>query len=133
MSNDDLDATLRAIGRGLLQMLTRPDNVAIVRMVIGVSGKFPAIGRAFHEAGPQFGQERLAAYLDLQVAAGRVKITDTKLAASNFLQLSHSEIVKAQLFCVIEQISEAEIERSIENAVDIFMRIYGVDQQNQRA
>ena len=106
----DVEATLRSIGRGLLEILTRPDNVAILRMVIGAVGKFPAIGRAFYEAGPQYGREKLSAYLDAQVAAGLLHIDDTSIAASNFLHLSHSEILKVQMFGVVDSVSAEEIE-----------------------
>ncbi len=122
----DIETTLRNIGTALLEMLTRPDNVAILRMVIGVAGKFPAIGRAFYEAGPQFGRERLAAYLDKQVGAGLLRIDDTSLAASNFLNLAHSEIVKAQMFGVVDIVSREQIQKSIDNAIAVFMRVYGV-------
>jgi AcrR family transcriptional regulator len=124
-SEDDLEITLRKVAHGLCGMLTRPDSIAIVRMVIGVSGKFPAIGRAFYEAGPQYGREQLAAYLDRHVAAGRLRIDDTQQAASNLLHLAHSDFVKAQLFGMIDHVTEAEITRSVENAVQVFMRAYG--------
>ena len=97
-----------------------------VRMVIGVSGKFPAIGRAFYEAGPQYGREQLAAYLDRHVQAGRLKIDDTQQAASNFLHLAHSDFVKALLFGMIDTVSPEEIERAVENALGVFMRAYGI-------
>src|SRR6201995_2347549 len=124
-SEEDVETTLRKMSRDLCCSLTRPDSIAIVRMVIGVSGKFPAIGRAFYEAGPQYGREQLSAYLDRQVAAGRLKIGDTTQAAANLLHLAHSDFIKAQLFGVIDHVSDEEIDRSVENAVSIFMRIYG--------
>jgi AcrR family transcriptional regulator len=120
----DIVTTLRGVGRRMVEMLTQPDNVAILRMVIGVVGKFPEIGRAFYEAGPKFGLEKLTLYLDQQVAAGLLNIQDTATAASNFMNLSHSEIVKSQMFGMVESVSSEEIGKSIENAIDIFMRAY---------
>ncbi len=127
--DSDVAANLRRVGLSLCDMLARPDSVAIARMVIGVAGKFPRIGRAFYEAGPQFGKERLAAYLVGQVAAGKLRLDDPQQAASNFLQLAHSEIIKARLFGMNAEISAADIERSVENAVDVFMRAYGAARQ----
>ena len=121
-----VETTLRTLGRGLLEMLTRPDNVALLRMVIGVAGKLPAIGRAFYEAGPQYGRERLAAYLERQATAGRLQIDDASVAAANFMHLAHSEIAKAQMFGVVESVSPEQIEKSVDNAVAVFMRAYGV-------
>lgn len=121
----DIVTTLRGVARRMVEILTQPDNVAILRMVVGVVGKFPEIGRAFYEAGPKFGRERLTLYLDQQVAGGLLSIEDTSTAASNFMNLSHSEIVKAQMFGMVEFVSAEEIQRSIDNAIDIFMRVYG--------
>ena len=49
---------------------------------------------------------------------------DTSQAAANLLHLAHSDFIKAQLFGVIDHVSDEEIDRSVENAVGIFMRMY---------
>ena len=48
--------------------MTAPEHVAMVRMVIGAADKFPALARAFYEAGPAHGAALLAAYLEAQSA-----------------------------------------------------------------
>ena len=60
---DDVDvrATLLALGVRLMELMTRPESIAQLRTVVAVAAKFPAIGRAYYEAGPLFGRRRLAA------------------------------------------------------------------------
>ena len=91
----DTRAVLRRLGRSFLAMLVRPEHVSSVRMVIGVAEKLPRIGQVFYDAGPRQGARRLAAYLDRQVAAGRLVIPDTawRQAVSRPLQWAGDEAV----------------------------------------
>ena len=99
---DDPDprAVLRRLGRSFLAMLIRPEHIASVRMVIGAADKLPRLGQAFYEAGPRQGVTRLAAYLDRQVAAGRLIIPDTEVAAQQFLDLCSGLVMKRMMFAV---------------------------------
>ena len=49
----DPGGQLRAFGRRLIEMMTRPETIAHVRVVIAATAKFPRLGRAFYEAGPR--------------------------------------------------------------------------------
>lgn len=66
-------------------------------------------------------------YLDTQVAAGRLKISDTHMAASHFLDLCVSGCLRRLLFAVGEAPAQAEIERNVDNAVRVFFAAYGPD------
>lgn len=120
----DVRATLTRVARSLLAMMSRPDHVAQVRMVMGVAPKFPQIGRAFYEAGPKYGHARLVAYFERQTAAGRLAITDTGQAAIDFTQLCVSDVYKQLMFCITETIEPAKIDATAEHAVDAFLKIY---------
>ena len=74
------------LGVRLLDLVLRPSSIAHFRTVLGVASKFPAIGRAFYEAGPEFGRKRLAAHLDAQVEAGVLDTDDTEAAAVHFIE-----------------------------------------------
>src|SRR3954464_12541030 len=86
----DPRSVLRRLGLSFLQVMVRPEHIASVRMVIGAAEKFPRFGRSFYEAGPLEGARRLKTYLDAQVAIGRLRISDTHLAANQFLDLCQS-------------------------------------------
>lgn len=117
-------ATLLEVGRTMVAMLIRPDHLAQVRTVMAVAPKFPAVGRAFYEAGPLYGTERLASLLDRLVAEGAYRIPDTRLAAVQFLQLCQVDLFRRAMFCVGEAPTEAELEAGVTAAVDVFERAY---------
>jgi len=105
--------------------MLRPGAMAHLRTVIAASAKFPALGRAFYEAGPQYGIGRLAQYLARQVEAGELKIADTQRAAFHFIELCQSKHMKQMLFGIVERPDPAELKESIAAALDVFMAAYG--------
>jgi len=120
----DVRAVLRSFGLRLAGLLTRPESIAQIRTVIGIAARLPEIGQAFFEAGPRHGTGRLAAYLDRQVAYGRLSIRDTRRAATQFGELSQGWLVKRLLFRESDTISDAEIVESVERACDMFLAAY---------
>ncbi|MGI3902026.1 MAG: TetR/AcrR family transcriptional regulator [Janthinobacterium lividum] len=123
----DLQANLNAFGTRFLRLLLRPDSLAHLRTVMAVAPKFPEIGRAYYEAGPETGRRRLARYLDRHVAAGRLAIPDTLLAAQQFGELCKSGMLLEVLLSVGSPPSPADIERHVGAAVDLFLRAYAPD------
>jgi AcrR family transcriptional regulator len=122
---NDVPAALGRVARSLLRIMIRPEHIAQVRMVMGVAPKFPQIGRAFYDAGPNYGQSRLIAYFDRQVAEGRLVIADTRRAATDFIQLAVGDFHKRLMFGIDETIDPNEIDASVAHAVDVFMTVYG--------
>ena len=120
----DTRAVLRRLGRSFLEMLMRPEHVSSVRMVIGVAEKLPRIGQVFYDAGPRQGTLRLAAYLDRQVAAGRLAIPDTAVAAVQFLDLCSGPVMKRLLFSASDMPDPAMLERQVESAIAMFFAAY---------
>ncbi|WP_336487434.1 TetR/AcrR family transcriptional regulator [Methylobacterium nigriterrae] len=124
---DDVDvrAVLTRLGRTYLTEMMRPEHVAIVRMVIGATEKFPRFGQAFYEAGPEQGAARLARYLDAQVGAGRLRISGTELAAKHFLHLCQAGLLTRLLFAAGGPVTEAETRHQVDEAVRVFFAAYG--------
>ncbi|WP_333823531.1 TetR/AcrR family transcriptional regulator [Pinisolibacter sp.] len=117
--------TLGRIGRTLIAMFARPEHVALVRTVMAVAPKFPSVGRAFYEAGPQYGAARLAGLLDRLVAAGELDIADTHMAAVQFLNLCQSDFVRRLMFCVDDGNPRFETDAVVASAVHVFLAAYG--------
>ena len=53
---EDLRSALTDLGCRLLANMLQPDRIAQLRTVIAVSARFPQIGRAFYEAGAEYGR-----------------------------------------------------------------------------
>lgn len=120
----DARSVLSAIGRQLVAKLTKPYNVAQVRTVMAVAPKFPEIGRAFWETGPHYGKQRLAAILDRLVANGELVIADTQTAASLFPQMCLGDVYRQLMMCVVDTVTDAEIEAMVAAAVELFLAAY---------
>ena len=121
----DLRRVLTRLGRVYLREMSKPEHVSLVRMVIGACEKFPHLGRAFFDAGPALGVGRLSAYLDTQVAAGRLRAADTSLAAKHFLHLCQAGLFTRLLFSAGGIESEDELNHRVDEAVRVFFAGYG--------
>jgi AcrR family transcriptional regulator len=92
LENPSLRSALRHIGTAILEVMEAPGTVATLRLVIGALGRFPHLGEEFltQSLGPTV--ERIAVYLDTQVAAGDIQIQDTYTAAEQFARgcLAHA-------------------------------------------
>ncbi len=120
----DLHGTLMRLGVRLLDLVLRPSSIAHFRTVLAVASKFPTIGRAFYEAGPEFGRKRLAAHLDAQVEAGVIETDDTEAAAVHFIEMCKSPYLLRAILGVGARPSEAEIQAHVARVVDVFLRAY---------
>ncbi len=120
----DVRAALCAFGVRMMELILRPTSIAHIRIVAAVAGKFPQIGRAFYEAGPQFGQRRLAAFLETQVAAGTLDIEDTATAAIYLGEMCKGPYLLRAILCVGELPTPAEIQAHVSRSVDVFLCAY---------
>ena len=124
-SINDVASLLHRIGISFMTMMVQPDHIRLVRMVIAIAEKFPRVGRAFFDAGPCHGGQRLASLLRQQADLGRLRVDDDLAAAYEFFNLCQSNSVKGLLFGVGEQPSAAEIEETVGRAVRVFLAYYG--------
>jgi len=125
MDSPDVRDVLLKFGCRLIEMMSRPDTLAQVRTVIAASAKFPQLGRAFYQAGPCFGAGRLSDYMRRMNDEGVLRIADIERAAWQFLDLCQAGTFKPLLFCMVDELSAAEIEAGVRAAVDVFMAAYG--------
>ncbi len=120
----DLRSALNRFGVRLLELMLRPSSIAHLRTVLAVGAKFPSIGQAFYEAGPEFGIRRLARFLETQVAAGELDIDDAESAAVHLSEMCKSPHLLKAILGVSDRPSDVEIEDQVAKAVDVFLRAY---------
>ncbi len=121
----DVREMLTDFGVRLLGRMSEPATLALARVVIAATGKFPNVGRAFFEAGPLFGATRLAAELAALERAGALKVPDPERAAWHFLDLCQSYVFKRLLFGVVDRVQPEEIEAAVNAGVEVFLKAYG--------
>ncbi|MEI8145964.1 MAG: TetR/AcrR family transcriptional regulator [Alphaproteobacteria bacterium] len=122
----DMAGQLSRYGRGLVRLIISPENIAIMRMVIGAVEKFPSLGRRFFSTGPHLGHRRVQAYLDALVSADRLDIPDTSLAAWQFIDLVQSPHQRIAIMEIAPPPSEAELAATVERAVAMFLSAHRV-------
>ena len=122
--NLDLAAALSRFGFRLLDRMLRPDSIAHLRTVAAVSAKFPRIGQAYFEAGPEFGMRRLSAFLRSQAEKGAITIEDFDVAAWQFGDLCKSFLLTRAIFSAGERPSEQVLKAHVARAVALFLRAY---------
>ncbi|WP_250152097.1 TetR/AcrR family transcriptional regulator [Ancylobacter radicis] len=124
---DDIAGVLQHIGMSFMTMMVRPDNIRLVRMVVGVAEKFPRIGHSFFEAGPCHGGRRMADLLRGEEARGRLDLNgeDSVEVAHLFLNMCHGNFVKAMMFTGAEPPTAEAIATAVERAVRVFLAAYG--------
>ena len=115
---------LRAIGGRILRFFLRDRSLAIHRLVIAESVRFPELGRAFHENGPVAGGRRLAAWM---AARPELEVPEPELAAEQFLGLLRSGLYLRATLGLVTEPDEAAIEAVIAATVRTFLRAYGRD------
>jgi AcrR family transcriptional regulator len=116
---------LASFGQQLITLMTQPELIAQVRIVIAATGKFPSLGRAFYESGPCYGVTRLAGRLEEWRDAGLLEFENGRVAAQQFIDLCKSGLFSSCLFGAAETISADAIAANVESAVEVFMRAYG--------
>jgi AcrR family transcriptional regulator len=116
---------LASFGRQLIALMTQPELIAQVRIVIAATAKFPSLGRAFYESGPCYGVTRLAGRMEEWREAGLLEFDDGRVAAQQFIDLCKSGLFSACLFGASESISAEAIATNVDSAVEVFMRAYG--------
>ena len=78
---------LTRFGLRMAELVLAPEGIALMRVVIADSARFPELARIFHQAGPTAGRARLAAYLAEQQARGTLRIADAHASARLFADM----------------------------------------------
>ena len=122
---DDIATALRQIGTRLLCFLMLDRTMAIYRVTVAESARFPELGEAFLAAGPLVFVDRMAGWLETQSAAGHLEVTDAKIAAEQFLALLRTTgFLRATLGLPPSDRPEDSVAATVDAAVTIFLRGY---------
>jgi TetR/AcrR family transcriptional repressor of mexJK operon len=119
-----IEAALIAAGGRILRFFLRERTVALHRLVVADSKRFPELGRAFYENGPVAGRKYLAAWLVRQEG---LDVPDPELAAIQFSDLLRSGLWLRATLGLGPAPEDADIDASVSAAVRTFLRAYGVE------
>jgi AcrR family transcriptional regulator len=123
-ADGDLTARLTTLAQAFITLLLSPQAMAVYRLVVGESERFPELGRAFYAAGPQVIQARITSDFADLMAEGKLRQGDPALAAVQFKDLTVSGMHHLRLWGVIPDPTPAEIAAQAATAVATFLRAY---------
>ncbi len=118
------EQVLEMLGAKFVNLVTSPNGVALFRIVVGESARFPELGATFYATGPKRLVDFIAAYLQEQDRKGTLAIPEPERAAMQFLDLAKSSVHLRLILGVGEEPSAAEKEAAVQQAVACFLRAY---------
>ena len=116
---------LGVAGRSFLRFITSRLGQQIFRICLTEAEHFPEIGRTFYESGPQVMRAEMAHYFACAEERGELRIDDYELAADQFGEMCKADVWLRCIFGVSDTVTDAEIDRVIDGAVETFMARYG--------
>ncbi|NRA99011.1 MAG: TetR/AcrR family transcriptional regulator [Rhodobacteraceae bacterium] len=129
MADLDLSAPPREVmsraGHHMMEFLLSDFGQQTFRTLIAESARFPDLGREFYMSIHERVQETMGTYFDRANARGELKIDDPELAADQFHELCKASLWPRIMFHVQDSYTEAEVDRIVDAAVDMFMARYG--------
>ena len=108
-----------------LRFITSDFGQRIFRICVAESDRFPELGQKFYNSGPAIFRTEMAAYFRQAEARGELRIEDHKMAADQFGELCKADLWPKLIFGVVRSVTDAEIRRVVDNAVETFLARYG--------
>ncbi|MBC2580163.1 TetR/AcrR family transcriptional regulator [Clostridium sp. DJ247] len=114
----DLHEVLIEVAYSYYEMLTKPEKLNLIRVIIAEAGKFPQIGKALYDKGFNKMVERLSIYLEKNKELGIIDCLNTKLATRIFL----GDIISFIIFDKLLNPNKSEFTKGeiLDNIVNIF-------------
>ena len=119
-----VEQSLERLARSFLDIMLSSRALAIYRVVVAETGRFPELGELFYRSGPAVHTKRVAQLLGKFREAGALDIDDLDTAAMNFISIVRGDLHLRCLFTPDKRPDEAERQKRARNAVKIFMRAY---------
>ena len=120
----DVRASLTVLGRRFLELLLSPDSIALYRIILGEVTRFPSLGEVFWRAGPERQRVQIEAFLRSASASGTLVLSNTRLAAEQFVSLVRGDIQLRHALRLAAEADQRGISTAVEGAVATFMRAF---------
>jgi TetR/AcrR family transcriptional regulator, mexJK operon transcriptional repressor len=124
-ANTPPERLLRSLGRDFLVLMLRPSSLALYRLIVAESARFPELGGDLYAVGAGRLIAMLADYLDRETRHGRLDVAEPELAAEQFIGMLSGRMQLRALLGVCEIPDEDELRRRADHAVSSFLALYG--------
>jgi TetR/AcrR family transcriptional regulator, mexJK operon transcriptional repressor len=114
-----IEDILLALARRTIAGALTPEAVAISRIVMAESGRFPGLAKRMHEQGWQCSNAAVAALLDRFAKAGQIEVEDTIVAADLFLSLVIGRQTRMAMLGI--ETDPDQVDQRVQAAVKLFL------------
>ena len=122
--DDPVEDVLHEAADRIVRFFLSDFGQQVFRICVAESHRFPELGCRFYASGPAMVRERLSQVLKPYVDKGVLKIDDMDLAANQFGELCKSDLFVRCLCGVSTDVTEADIKRVTDGAVEMFLARY---------
>ncbi|KLD77538.1 TetR/AcrR family transcriptional regulator [Xanthomonas hyacinthi] len=125
-SKDDADLrqSLLRLGVAYLDLTTRPNVVALNRLIIGAAGRQPQLSRTFYENGPKRTLLSICDALESLMERGLLRRAPLRQAGLYFKSLCEAGILERQLWGLDPTPDPARRQAAVLSAMDAFLPAY---------
>ena len=127
--SEDPEETLRIFGRVFVKTLVSPPIIALYRLVIGESYRFPELSRIFYESAPGAVISQMANFLTVCNNRGTLKVENPDLTARILVEMMKGDL---HLKAVIDPrpVGTKNISATVDHAVRI--ALHGIKHESAR-
>ena len=122
--HSDVLHALAHIARRYMEVVMAPDVVGFYRLIIAEGVRFPELARTFFQLGPDRTNAHLAGMLSAWRERGLIRLDDPQRAAVQFFDSVGGDLHRRAMAGILPKNLPAEIQRSIDHAVQVFW--YGI-------
>lgn len=115
------EEALVSIGVGFVSALLEPRALAVFRLILGETPRFPRLGARFFEEGPERAYARMAEVLATLDRDGRFALDDPRRDARMLVEMMKGELLLKALLAPDAPPGEDEIEAQVRAAVETFL------------
>jgi TetR/AcrR family transcriptional repressor of mexJK operon len=120
-----VETVLYQIGVGFLNMVTSPDGLAAVRLVVSEAKRHPRMAQLFYESGTQRMVTLLAELLKQYNKRGLLSVPNAESASSYFFAMLKGSYHLRMILCIKPVPTSKEKEAHVQETVRMFMALYG--------
>ncbi|MES2493876.1 MAG: TetR/AcrR family transcriptional regulator [Pseudomonadota bacterium] len=122
--DDPIAVALAKFCTRFLSKLSRPESLALHRLVVGEAARFPEMGRIFYERAPLKTQALLADFLRRAGEQGQIRCEDPLVAAQYLIALCTARSQQQLVTGVVDKLPSERIKAEVGDAVAVFLRAF---------
>ncbi|WP_246216322.1 TetR/AcrR family transcriptional regulator [Paraburkholderia agricolaris] len=115
---------LKGLGTAYAQRLRAPEMIAIYRLIIAETPRFPGLGKMLFDKGEGHFVDWLKGYLNAEIKAGVLAVPDVPAASRNFFATIAGQVFWPELVLPGSGGTDADVEAVIDQTVTAMLALY---------